>query len=145
MRRINRCLNTRLIDICKRTVQLEELSSKLSSFLPPNLQTHCHVGSFNGGCLVIVAADSVWASELRYILPDLRDKLRIEAGIYQLTSIKLTVSTITAALPAKKTTKTPSLSSNARNTIIAGGDQCSYAPLKDALHELANTKDKVLK
>lgn len=141
MRRINRCLNTRLIDICKRTVQLENLSSKLLSFLPVNLQTHCQVGSFSGGCLVIVADDPVWALELRYMLPDLRDKLRIDAGIYQLTSIKLTLAVETKTSSTKKIARQPSLlSANARQAIIAGGDQCSYQPLKNALLELARTK-----
>ena len=74
MRRINRCLNTQLLDICQRTVQLEELNSKLLGYLPQVLQEHCHVGSFNRGCLVIVVSDSVWASQLRYSIPELRDK-----------------------------------------------------------------------
>ena len=140
MRRINRCLNTRLIEICKRTVQLEELNSKVFSYLPITLQEHCHVGSFNGGCLVIVANNPVWASQLRYSIPELRDILRIEAGIYQLTSIKITVAVIEATPIAKKNTA-PILSTHAREAIIEGGDQCSYRPLRDALHNLASIKN----
>ena len=141
MRRINRCLNTRLVEICKRTVQLEELNSKLIGYLPPSLQEHCHVGSFNGGCLVIVANNPVWASQLRYSVPELRDKLRKEAGIYQLTSIKVTVAAVEVAHFAKRNTTTPTLTTKARETLIAGGDQCSYQPLREALHGLAGVKD----
>ena len=136
MRRINRCLNTRLIQICQRTVQLEELTSKLYSYLPSPLQDHCHVGSFNSGCLIIVASDAAWASQLRYSLPDLRDKLRKEAGIYQLSSIKVTIATI-EAIHSIKRPDSPLLSNKARDIITAGGDQCSYLPLKQALHHLA--------
>jgi hypothetical protein len=136
VRRINRCLNTRLIQICQRTVQLEELTSKLYHYLPSPLQEHCHVGSFNRGCLVIVARDPVWASQLRYSLPELRDKLRIEAGVYQLSSIKVTIAT-TEATHSIKQPNAPSLSTKARDAITAGGDQCSYLPLKKALHHLA--------
>ena len=136
MRRINRCLNTRLIQICQRTVQLEELTSKLYNYLPASLQAHCHVGSFNGGCLVIVVSDPVWASQLRYSLPDLRDKLRGEAGVYQLSSIKVTIAAVETIHSIKRQI-TPPLSSKAREAISSGGDQCSYPPLKQALHQLA--------
>lgn len=136
MRRINRCLNTRLMDICKRTIKLEELNTKLQDYLPPSLLTHCNVGSFNHGCLVIVTSDPVWASQLRYSLPELRDKLRRDAGIYQLTSIKVTL-TIDELPTINKTITPPILSTKAREIITAGGDECDYQPLKEALHRLA--------
>ena len=141
MRRINRCLNTRLIEICKRTVQLEELNSKLNDYLPSTLKEHCQVGSFNHGCLVLVVNDSVWASELRYSIPELRDKLRKEAGIYQLTSIKVMVST-TASPLITKPLNNPGLSEKSREAIHSSGDQCSYKPLREALYQLARTRDK---
>ena len=141
MRRINRYLNTRLVEICKRTLQLEELNLKLSEFLPATHQKHCHVGSFTHGCLVIVVSDPVWASELRYNIPELRDKLRKEAGIYQLSSIKLMVATSEAPQTTKQL-NTPKLSSNARQAIYSGGNQCDYQPLKNALLQLARSKDE---
>lgn len=137
MRRITQCLNTRLIEICKRAVQLEELNSKLYAYLPLSLQEHCHVGSFTGGCLIIVVSNAVWASELRYSLPALRDTLRKEAGIYQLSSIKVTVATLEAT-PSAKDNLSLSLSSKAREAIIACGEQCSYEPLKRALAQLGS-------
>lgn len=140
MRRINQCLNTKLVEICKRAVQLEEINSKLYSLLPPSLQPHCHVGSFTNGCLIIVVSDAVWASELRYSLPALRDTLRKEAGIYQLSSIKITIATLETG-SAVKTTPSNSLSSQARETIIACGEECSYEPLKKALVQLGRSKN----
>ena len=84
MRRINRCLNPRLVEICQRTRQLEALNSAIKQCLPYALKEHCQVGSFNKGCLIIVVSDPAWASELRYSIPELRDTLRSEAGLYQL-------------------------------------------------------------
>ncbi len=141
MRRINRCLNTRLIDICKRTVQIEALNSKLTEYLPKTLQPHCHVGSFNHGCLVIIVSDPVWASELRYSIPALRDTLRKEAGIYQLSSIKLMVAAVESSC-TKKHLKSPILSTKAREAILSGKEQCNYQPLRDALQQLASNKEK---
>lgn len=141
MRRINRCLNPRLVEICKRTVQLEDLNSKLADYLPSNLKEHCYVGSFNQGCLALVVNDSIWASELRYSIPALRDKLRKEAGIYQLTSIKVMVST-TESPRINRSLTTRGLSEKSREAIQSGGDQCRYEPLRAALYQLARIKDK---
>ncbi|WP_019215256.1 DUF721 domain-containing protein [Legionella tunisiensis] len=92
MRPINRCLNPQLLAICQRAIQLDELNSKLKLYLTPPLSEHCQVGSFNKGCLMLTVTNAAWATELRYSLPVLRDKLRQEAGIYQLTSIKIHIA-----------------------------------------------------
>ena len=136
MRRISRCLNTRLIDICQRTLQLEELNLKLNLYLDDTLKPHCHAGSFTKGCLIMVADDAVWAAQLRYSLPDLRDKLRLEAGIYQLTSIKVTIASNNTPKEKIKA-KNPGLSDKAKESIISSSEQCSYEPLKQALERLA--------
>jgi hypothetical protein len=120
-------------------VQLEELNSKLYGYLPQALQEHCQVGSFNRGCLVIVVTDSVWASQLRYSIPELRDKLRSEAGIYQLSSIKVTIASI-EEIHSTKRPPAALLSPKAREAIIAGGEQCEYLPLKKALQKLGEPK-----
>lgn len=91
MRSISHCLNQQLVDICQRSVQLEELSNKLSQWLPTELVGECQVGSFNKGCLILITSNAAWASQIRYLIPELRDKLRTEAGLYQLSSIKVSV------------------------------------------------------
>ena len=91
MRHKTRCLNQKLATICQRAIKLEELNAKIYTYLPENLREHCHVGSFTNCCLVLVTRDPVWATQLRYALPELRDQLRSEAGIHQLASIKVTV------------------------------------------------------
>ncbi len=141
MRRLTQCLNPRLTEICKRAIQLEELNSKIYTYLPSSLQKHCHVGSFTNGCLVIIVNDAVWASELRYSLPNLRDALRKEAGIYQLSSIKINITTLKTTTPVVKPKNFTSLSTQARDIITACGDQCNYEPLKQALAHLGRTKN----
>src|SRR5580704_16642968 len=90
MRSISHCINKQLVELCQRSVQLEELSNKINQLLPANLASVCSVGSFNKGCLVLTTTN-VWASQLRYAIPELRDKLRTEADMYQLASIKINV------------------------------------------------------
>ena len=136
MKHITRCLNAKLVDIYQRAIKLEELNVKLRDYLPIELHEHCHAGCFNTGCLTLVTDDPVWASQLRYFLPQLRDKLRVEAGIYQLASIKITLVTEQTKVPTKPLEK-HKLSENARETIARSGEACEYRPLKEALMQLA--------
>lgn len=91
MRHITRCTNTKLTEICLQAIKLEEISAITIGYLPESLRAHCKVGSFRNGCLVLTTQDPVWAAQLRYFIPELRDKLRSEAKIYQLGSIKVTI------------------------------------------------------
>ena len=118
MRHITHCLNTKLASICEHAIKLEELSAKIYRYLPEALREQCHVGSFKNSCLVLVTRDPVWASQLRYALPELRDKLRGEAGIHQLASIKIAVNTEEATPLHRKTSTTPALSNQARESLL---------------------------
>lgn len=135
MRHITRCLNTQLSDICQRAIKLEELNAKVYRYLPDNLREQCHVGSFNNSCLTLVTTDPVWASQLRYALPDLRDKLRSEAGIHQLASIKVVVSMHQNAT-INKPSVAPVLSEKACEILRSAAEQFTYTPLKEALKRL---------
>jgi hypothetical protein len=136
MRSISHCINKQLVELCQRSVQLEELSNKINQLLPANLASVCSVGSFNKGCLVLTTTN-VWASQLRYAIPELRDKLRTEADMYQLASIKINVIESLDSYEKAKQHPTHQLSNKAKATIISESQQCTYQPLKKALLHLA--------
>lgn len=138
MRPINRCFNKQLVDICQRSIELEELSKHVAQMLPADLAQACSVGSFNKGCLILTTNNATWASQLRYLLPELRDKLRKDAGMYQLTSIKINIdaSKDTSYSPPEKS-KPLVLSDRAKATLISESQHCTYEPLKNALLSLA--------
>lgn len=137
MRPINQCLNKQLASICEQSMKLSELNDKLHVFLSSSLRDHCHVGSFNRGCLVLTTPDPVWATPLRYEIPNLRDQLRKEAGLYQLISIQIKITEPQATVHSAKKTKSRPLSVQARQTIQQAGANCQYVPLKEALYRLA--------
>lgn len=140
MRPISRCLNKQLADLCQRSARLEELSNKVTRLLPPALAGECQVGSFNKGCLVITTTNGAWASQLRYALPELRDKLRKE-GMHHLSSIKISVIEPIDQKLAPTQTQAHELSEKAKATIISESELCSYQPLQKALLHLANGED----
>lgn len=138
MRSIKHCLNKQLSDLCQRSLQLEELSSKVAALLPMELAKVCTVGSFNKGCLILTTTDAVWASQLRYMLPELRDKLRKEAGMYQLSSIKMSVIEPPTNYEKPERTNNHKISDKAKASIISESEYCRYEPLKKALIHLAD-------
>jgi len=138
MRSISRCLNKQLAEICQRSVQLEELANKIAQLLPAALAKECQVGSFNKGCLVLTTNNAAWASQLRYAVPELRDKLRKEAGMYQLSSIKITVVEPATSYEKPAQQKNHLLSEKAKATIISESQHCNYEPLQKALLHLAD-------
>lgn len=141
MRSIKRCLNKQLAEICHRSMQLEELSSKIIQLLPENLAAVCQVGSFNKGCLILTTSNAAWASQLRYAVPELRDKLRTEAGMYQLSSIKVSIVETAVLSNKPEQLKSHTLSEKAKATIISESQHCNYQPLQQALIHLANGDD----
>lgn len=139
MRTIAHCLNKQLLEISRQAMQLEALNDKLRQFLQPPLREHCQIGSFNKGCLILTTSDAAWATQLRYEIPMLRDKLRAEAGLYQLLSIQIKVSTPSNNQPASVKGRQAILSEKARATILNAADECQYKPLQKAFYSLGKT------
>lgn len=141
MRSISHCLNKQLADICQRSFELEDLTNKIKQLLPENLAGECLVGSFNKGCLILTTTDAVWAAQLRYAVPELRDRLRKEACLYQLSSIKVAINTPTFKYEKQAQPKKNELSEKAKATIVHESQQCTYQPLQKALLHLADHDD----
>ena len=135
MRQITQCFNTPLASIYKQASQLETLTALVQRHLGKNEPVHCRVSRFTNGCLTLSVEDSVWAAQLRYELPTLRDKLRQE-GLHQLTSIRISLSPRTPP-PKQKKSRVPHLSTEARRTIRESATHCSHPPLKEALERLS--------
>lgn len=91
MRPISKCLNTRLSHICLEAIKLEELSHLVIHHLPLELQSHCRVGSFRSGKLILIATNSAWATSLRFVIPELRDMLRSKGGLHELAIVEIKV------------------------------------------------------
>lgn len=146
MLRINRCLNPKLSELCQKVLYLEELNDKIAQFLPDNLRRLVKACSFTHGKLVLIVSGQEWASQLRYSLPELRDKLRCEGKIYNLTTIKIKLDApdrpgfhIASSLPKKNGVTMPT---EAKRILKEAGEQCHYKPLQDALMRLAGVEKK---
>jgi hypothetical protein len=135
MKPIQYCLNKQLQIICQHSVELEVLSKKVIQRLPEELRPYCHVGSWNKGCLTLVTEDAAFATQLRFFLPILRDVLRKEEQLFQLTNIKLIIQEQSPVTKSAQKEPAP-LSESSKANIIAESRSCSYTPLKEALLHL---------
>jgi hypothetical protein len=116
MRPIKNCFNKQIANICNRVIELEALNAKLITLLPEELRAACQVGSFNKGLLILITADSSWATQLRFIKSDLRDKFRKEAGLHQLTAIDIKIMDSPEKFTPKKV-KIKTISKQAQQTL----------------------------
>lgn len=139
MRPINECFNQKLAKIYQQSLQTANLTKKIQQFLPEFLHIHCKVGSFYEGTLIILTTNSGYASQLRFLLPELRDNLRTNAGLYQLSNIKIKIEVPQKTLIKKKAVKRK-LSEKTKAIIYDLAMQCEHTPLKEALIKLSTKK-----
>lgn len=137
MKSIKYCLNDQLANLCQRAVQLEELNQKINKLLPDELASYCSVSSFNKSCLTLTTTNASWAAQLRYAIPELRDRLRQPDMYPQLSSIKVTIEIPTALAHQTKKKHPNKLTAETRETILNESQHCSYEPLRKALLHLA--------
>jgi hypothetical protein len=135
MRQITQCFTHALSSIYKEAAQLKALTALVQEQLGQSQPVPCQVSRFSEGCLVLTVEDAVFAAQLRYELPTLRDQLR-KAGLHHLTSIRIYLSPGTTQKAFKKHKKAPILSNQAKKTIRESAKHCSYRPLQDALERL---------
>lgn len=76
-----------LNDIFKKLHQIESLQTLWLSFVPENLRAYTKVANYRDDCLIIAVASAVWATELRFNVPNLLETLRKAGNLYQLRSI----------------------------------------------------------
>lgn len=117
--------------------QLEQLNRTVNQYIPENLHPYCNVSSFNKGQLVLACNNAVWATQLRYSLPVLRDKLRQAEGLYQLRTIKIMIAA-ERAQPEPPTVRSKAISTCASQLIREQASTCTYKPLQEALNRLGN-------
>ena len=117
--------------------QVQYLTKHLHAYLEPTLAEHSRVANFRAGCLVIAVDAAVWATRLRYLFPEILSKLRLEAGLAGLSSLR---SIVDPSFFINPTIKRRSLSLAAKHAhlIKETANSISDPTLAQALLRLAN-------
>ncbi|KTC66424.1 Zn-ribbon-containing, possible RNA-binding protein-like protein (plasmid) [Legionella adelaidensis] len=138
MLQISSCFNEKLLEICKQAHNVEIVQKEIFQLLPSPFHQYVRVGSFNQGSLILQTNDAVWASQLRFLLPDIRDQLRKINGFQHLRAIKLIIAPELQEKTEKRKS-TPALTNKTKELLLDAAKECEYAPLKKALENLAGS------
>lgn len=101
MKKLSNCLNDNLNKLIDKVGQVKQINDILHSHLPQHLRADCSASQFNQGILTLSLSNQSIATELRYLIPDLRNKLRQNERLYGLNTIKIS----TKEAPLTKTNK----------------------------------------
>ncbi|NKB46315.1 MAG: DUF721 domain-containing protein [Legionellales bacterium] len=126
--------------LLQRTSELDILNNTLRGYLPAELVEHVWVTNIRQGCLILATHNATWGTHLRYLLPSLRDALRRDGILPNLTEIQYIVRpAISAAVSPTSTLPTPQLTPTTRRELTQAA-QFLPAPLQQALLHLAREK-----
>ena len=82
------CINPNIISIYKKSADLESMNDKILKHLPSSVRTQVSIASYDKGVLVLCYHNNAISNELRFLLPELRSKLRSNEMMYTLVNIK---------------------------------------------------------
>ena len=112
MRHIRDCLSKQFTKLYQQAQDTQHLTDIIRQYLPDILREHCYVLHMQRGCLTLGTPDATWATQLRYLLPQLRDQLRQEQQWHHLVSINIVIQ-------VKQPTRTPSQSHATKRQTIS--------------------------
>lgn len=83
------CINPNILGLYKKSADLEHVSHKILKHLPEKMLGEVKIASFDKGLLVLSYNKQAIASELRYLIPELRNNLRVKEKLYNIVNIKI--------------------------------------------------------
>lgn len=119
--------------------QLDKLQDLIQQLLPEHLRSHVRVGNMKNGQLLLICDDTSWTTELKFLLPELRDRLREEYQLYQLSGLRAKAEMPIASVKKKKHSP-KKLNATVQNTILNSANLLEPGPLRDAMQKLAGVE-----
>lgn len=123
--------------IKNKAAQLSHLNSLLHAQLETSLTQCCRVANFRENILIIEINSSAWATRLRYLIPELLQKLRREKEFHRLQEIKWYIRPAESEYK-KKPTKSIKLSEGSSKLIAETAEHISNPMLQTALKKLTS-------
>lgn len=138
MKRIDKLIrnsDTLLDNYVQIAQQLSALNALLKTVLPVTVRNHCQIANYRDGCLIIQATNAAWATQLRYLIPDIQVKLQAIPQFKDVQTIRYFVAPATAITVANNPIQ-PQLSAQNAQLIL---DTAEHIPgrLGKALGKLA--------
>jgi hypothetical protein len=83
--------NSQLSNLIAKVNQLHQLNQSLSKILDPKLTAHCQITSLENETLTLLVDNSSWGTKIRYMSPDIIEKMQQIPTLYQIKHLKCIV------------------------------------------------------
>lgn len=127
--------------IQNKVQELTKLNQIWQVEIPAELSEHTRVANFRDGYLIIECDSAAWATRLRYILPDITQKLLKHPNFRDLTHIEWNIQPLFHAQNTQLSQLPPTLSSASAELLKNAADAISVKSLQEALLRIAQHKN----
>jgi hypothetical protein len=122
----------------RKVVQLDKLTALLKNSLSEPLRHHCQVANLRDNCLVIVTDSSAWATQIRYLTPDLLKQLQCYSELKHIRTLRCYIDPASMPSVSPHTVQRDPLSAeNIQLLHSMGNARDDNDPLGRALKQLA--------
>lgn len=129
-------------EIVQHLDELKQINKQFHAFIDEKMRPHCRVANASGNTLTIEVDSSVWATALRYRIPDLLANLRFENNLSHLTQIDFYVKPEAVDKKANQKVRKLQMSGNVSNTLHMIAEGIGDKKLSKILHQIAQHGDK---
>jgi hypothetical protein len=116
--------------------QLQSWQRVIQSCLNEPLCSHVQLANFRNGLLILQTDSPVWASKLRYLVPELVKQCRSHPAFQSLRDIRILVSPFRLT-PEPEPPRRPTLSAASRQLLEKTADHIDHPGLKASLLRLS--------
>ncbi len=76
-----------LHNLFKKLDQLHELNRVFALYVEAGIVSHCQVANLQNNCLIVIVDSANWATQLRFLIPDVIAKMKRHSGLENLQAI----------------------------------------------------------
>ena len=134
--------NQEVKSLTENATQLIELDKLFRAVLPPKLARYCRVGNYRNGQLLLETQSASAATQLKFLLPQIRGKLKKSSKFRALQDIKLRVAQPEPKLDRHYRRPAPPVSRHSQQLIRQTAENLSDRELASAMRRLADTLGK---
>jgi len=140
-KKINKLLqrkNSKIGSLITQAQKIDFLNNKLLDLLPSPLPHHCHLAKIDNQTLVIIVDSPIWATRLRYSIPDLLAKLKHQSQyFFPVRDIKVKVEPIWHIKTPINTLKPKPISKKTAQCLTDTANTIENNAIKNALLKMA--------
>jgi hypothetical protein len=123
--------------IQKKVAQLKKLNQIWQEEIAEDLAAHSRIANFRDGHLIIECDSAAWATRLRYMLPEIRQKLRQYPDLQDLSHIEWSIQPHFHSTTSQSSRQPPLLSPSSAQLLKNTATSIKGKPLKEALQRIS--------